>query len=160
MRPAVLRVTFAALLLATVASQIEAFHTPKTDALSRLTDVLKSQGLSDLRTAVSLDYARSMSVVVPGCDPPLRVTPMRLSMEEAPLLETSLLPGDISRYVFVGQAWSTAEPRSVRLAWLKHKLGPLLGFPIRTRLDTVLFVAVPGNCPAAERIDWLPLWSS
>ena len=85
---------------------------------------------------------------------------MRLSLEEAPLLEASLLPGDISRYVFVGQAWSTAEPRSVRLAWLKHKVGPLLGFPMRTRLDTVLFVAVPGNCPAAERIDWLPLWSS
>ena len=85
---------------------------------------------------------------------------MRLSLEEAPLLEARLLPGDTPRYVFVGQAWSTAAPRSVRLEWLKYKVGPLLGSPIRTRLDTVLFVVVPHNCPAAERIDWLPLWSS
>jgi hypothetical protein len=71
-----------------------------------------------------------------------------------------LVPGDVSHYVFVGQSWSVAAPRSVRLEWLKHKLGPLLGFPFRTRLDTVLFVAAPRNCAAAEKIDWLPLWSS
>jgi hypothetical protein len=159
MRLSVLRVTLAVLLFATVASHIEAFHTPKSDALSRLSDVLKTQGFAT-STVIDLNYARSMSVVVPGCDPPLRVTPMQLSMEAAPLYETSLLPGDMHRYVFVGQVWSTAEPRAVRLAWLKHKLAPLLGFPIRTRLDTVLFVAAPRNCAAAEKIDWLPLWSS
>ena len=159
MRPSVLRVIFAALLLATVASQIQAFLAPRTDALAKLAHVLKEQGLSTSNLSAGLGYGRSMNVTVPGCDQPLRVAPMRLSLEEAPLLEASLLPGDKSRYVFVGLAWSTAEPRSLRWQWFKHKLGSLIGFPVR-RLDTVLFVAIPGNCPAAERIDWLPLWSS
>jgi hypothetical protein len=101
-----------------------------------------------------------MSVAVQGCDWPVRVTPIRLSLEEVPLLEGSLLPGDVSHYVFVGRSWSAPTPRAIRLEWLKHKLAPLIGFPIRSRLDTVLFVAAPSNCAAAERIDWLPLWSS
>ena len=100
------------------------------------------------------------SVAVPGCDLPLRVALTGLSLEAAPLFAASLLPGDTQHYVFVDQSWSVAAPRSLRLEWLKYKLGPLVGYPARTRLDTVLFVVVPRNCPAAERIDWLPLWSS
>jgi hypothetical protein len=153
-------VIFAALLVATPASQFHAFYAPKTDALSKLADILKDQGFSTSVLPVYLGYSRSMSVAVPGCEWPVRVTPIRLSLEEVPLLEGSLVPGDVSHYVFVGQSWSVAAPRSVRLEWLKHKLGPLLGFPFRTRLDTVLFVAAPRNCAAAEKIDWLPLWSS
>jgi hypothetical protein len=160
MRPAVLRVIFAALLVATPASQFHAFYAPKTDALSKLADILKDQGFSTSVLPVYLGYSRSMSVAVPGCDWPLRVTPIRLSLEEVPLLEGSLIPGDVSHYVFVGRSWSAPTPRSIRLEWLKHKLAPLLGFPIRARLDTVLFVAAPRSCTAAEKIDWLPLWSS
>jgi hypothetical protein len=159
MRPAVLRVIFAALLVATVASHLQAFYAPKTDALSELADILKDQGFSTSKTPVYLGYSQSLSVAVPGCDGPLRVTPMRLSLEEVPLFEGSLLPGDVHHYIFVGQSWSVT-PGSLRLQWLKHKLGPLLGSPVRRRLDTVLFVAAPRNCPAAETIDWLPLWSS
>jgi hypothetical protein len=160
MRPAVLRLIFAALLVATPASQFHAFYAPKTDALSKLADILKDQGFSTQVLPVYLGYSRSMSVAVPGCEWPVRVTPIRLSLEEVPLLEGSLIPGDVSHYVFVGRSWNAPTPRAIRLEWLKQKLAPLLGFPIRSRLDTVLFVAAPRNCVAAEQIDWLPLWSS
>ncbi len=115
-----------------MASQIQAFHAPRTDALAKLADVLKDQGLSTSNPSAGLGYGRSMNVVGAGLrSSHCRVTPMRLSLEEAPLLEASLLPGDIGRYVFVGQAWSTAEPRSLRWQWFKHKLGSLIGFPMR-----------------------------
>ena len=160
MKPAVLRLIFAAQLVATPASQFHAFYAPKTDALSKLADILKDQGFSTSVLPVYLGYSRSMSVAVPGCDWPVRVTPIRLSLEEVPLLEGSLIPRDVSHYVFVGRSWSAPTPRAIRLEWLKQKLAPLLGFPIRARLDTVLFVAAPRNCAAVEKIDWLQLWSS
>jgi hypothetical protein len=160
MRPIVVRAVFVALLLATVASQIQAYYAPKADALTRLADVLKDQGLSASEPLVGKGSFRSINVAVPGCDRPVSITPMRLSLEEAPLFEAWLPAGDTARYVFIGQVWNTAEPRSVRMAWLKHKLGPLVGHPFRTRMDTVLFVGIPGNCSAADRIDWLPLWTS
>jgi hypothetical protein len=129
MKPAVLRLIFAALLVATPASQFHAFYAPKTDALSKLADILKDQGFSTSVLPVYLGYSRSMSVAVPGCDWPVRVTPIRLSLEEVPLLEGSLIPGDVSHYVFVGRSWSAPTPRAIRLNGSSKNLRRCWAFP-------------------------------
>ncbi len=160
MKAAALRVTFAVLLLATVVSKV---YTPRLDDRDLDPGVFAAvahYGLTPHRGPAEAGTALFPSIYfdAPGCDGAVKVVPIKLSLQEAPLLDSVGGPSYVRRFVYLGRTWDNLDRVGMRLEWLKHKSLYVLGLSPYAPTSSALVVAEPRGCHAAEAIDWSLVW--
>lgn len=154
MSPLLLRCMFAGLLLVAVASRIKSSSAAPPDGLAVVAGVLEQQGLSPARGRYAVLFS------APGCDRPIRVQALSMSLEEVPLYEAMIGPGHAGRYIYLGEIRARAEPVALRASWIKSQVLSSLGLARRRLLRMVLFATEPAGCDAIERLDWRPVWDA
>lgn len=154
-----LRCVLAALLLGTVADKVQVASVDNSDTRAVVVQGLLRQGLSVAPSPRDADFPDTAYLAAPGCDRPLQVMPLSLSLQEAPLREAVTVTDYRRRYIYLGQTWPAPDRIGLRLAWLQHKVRSVLGLGRHSALPkTVLLVAEPPECRIAENIDWSALW--
>ena len=157
MSPRVLRCLFAGIFLITVASRIHSSSAVSPDDLAVIAGLLERHGLP---TQSPQADQSSILFSAPGCDRPLRVQPLSISLEAAPLYEATVSSRDVGHYIYLGEVWPKAAPVALHVEWIKNRVLATLGLAPYRRLRTALFVAEPSGCDAIKRIDWRSFWST
>ena len=162
MKATALRLTLAALLLATVISKV---YTPRLDDRDLDPGVFAAvahYGLTPRRGPPEAGTALFPSIYfeAPGCDGAVKVVPIKLSLQEAPLLDSVGGPSYVRRFVYLGRTWDNLDRFGMRLEWLKHKSLFVLGLSSYAPTSSALLVAEPRGCHAVEAIDWSLVWRS
>jgi hypothetical protein len=152
MSPLLLRCMFAGLFLVAVASRIQSSSAAPPDGLAVVAGILEQQGLSPARDRTAVQFS------APGCDRPIRVQALSMSLEEVALYRAMAGPGHVERYIYLGEIRPKAEPVALRASWIKHQVLSSLGLARHRLLRMVLFATEPADCDAIERIDWRPVW--
>jgi hypothetical protein len=158
MNARLLRWILAGLLLATIASRIQAFPAVPHDPTSRVADFLSAQGLT-VREQPVVTQHKSVHFAAPGCNGVLQAMVMGLSLEAVPYFETVVGPGYVHHYIYFGEISRAPNPMALRASWIKHRALSLLGLRGYTMHRTLLLVAEPPGCNVIKRIDWRPLWN-
>jgi hypothetical protein len=155
-----LRALFAGLLLAALATKMLASPGPERDVQTMLLSLLSDHGLSGrLEPAAPGSILQStIAFTAPGCDGEVRVTPVQINLQEAPLFDSLAEQGQGWRLVYLGQTWTEPDRLGLRLAWIKHKVLAALGRGPFAPDKTVLLVVVPEACQVADSIDWQRVW--
>jgi hypothetical protein len=154
---------FAAILVASLAEK-ERTAAPFEDSPDLLEPVVlrvaASQGLrlSEIRTA-SKGNPRVMVFDPPGCSHPMRVSLRLSTFEQESLLQSIPEPGYLRRYIYLDRTWNAPDPRAVFVERMKYKLLAVLGLTEYAPSGYLLLVEAPADCPAAETMDWRPVWN-
>lgn len=154
MSPLLWRCVFVGLFLVVVASRIQTSSAASPNGLAVVAGLLEQQGLSPARDRSTVVFS------APGCDRPIRVQALSMSLEEAPLYEASVGPHDVGRYIYLGDIRPNAEPASLRASWLKSQVFSLLGLSRHRLLRMVLFATEPAGCDVIARLNWRPVWDA
>ena len=153
---------FAAILIGSLASRERSAGAPVTDAGvgSVVASVARSQGLSlrEFRTSAATGE-RSMTFDVPGCPKPMTVILRIATFEDAAMTESPAPDNYHKQYVYFDRKWNSPRPWAVSIERMKYSLLALFGRTDYATSSLVLEVEAPRECPAAERIDWRPVWS-
>jgi hypothetical protein len=159
MKAAALRMTLAALLLATVVSKT---HAPRVESNldAGVLATLAHYGLSPQHRVAEQDSALPSSIYfeAPGCDGAVQVMPIQLNLQEAPLLSSVGAPNYDRHFIYLDRSWQHPDRLGMRLVWLKYKALSLLGLSPYVPTTLALLVAEPHGCEAAEMIDWRTVW--
>jgi hypothetical protein len=156
-----LRIIWALLLLMTVASKAQVSTSLDREELANnVVQVIATHRLSvEPMLSVRDLFAGAARFRAPGCDEPIEVMPVHISLQEAPLFD-ALIKADYTRqFVYLDQTWLSENRVAMRLTWLKHKALSFLGRGRFVTIPTGLLVVSPPGCHAAEAIDWTPVWS-
>lgn len=162
MKAATLRMALAVLLLATVVSKV---YTPRLDDRDLDPGVFATvahYGLTPRRGPAEAGSALfpAISFEAPGCSGAVQVVPIKLNLQEAPLLGSVGGPGYVRHFIYLGRTWHNLDRLGMRLEWLKHKSLSVLGLSPYAPTSSALMVAEPRGCHAAEAIDWSRVWRS
>ncbi len=153
---------FAAVLVGSLASRERSAEAPVTDAGvgSVVVSVARSQGLSlrEYRTSAA-NGERSMVFDVPGCPKPMSVILRMATFEDEATTESPTPQGYQKQYVYFDRKWGRPRPWAVSIQRMKYSLLALFGRTDYATSNLVLEVEAPRECPAAESIDWRPVWS-
>ena len=153
---------FAAILIGSLASRERSVEPPVTDAGvgSVVLSVARSQGLSlrEYRTSAA-NGERIMVFDVPGCAEPTSVILRLATFEDQATTELSTPHGYQKQYVYFDRKWDRPRPWAVSIQRMKYSLLALFGRTDYATSNLVLEVEASRECPAAESIDWRPVWS-
>ena len=152
-----LRLLFAGLLLATLASKMQASIADEADVTAALVAFLSEQGLAPHRDKAT-QLGASVRFEAPGCQGPVHVMPTSLNLEVAPLFADVSKAGYSLRFVYLDRTWLSEERMAMRWEWLKRKAFSLWGLGPYVTVPTALIVAAPMGCQFVEGIDWRPVW--
>lgn len=157
MSAGLLRCAFLALLVATVASQIHRYSDTPADERAAVVKVLERQGLIALDQS-SPFHRPWLFFSVPGCDGVVQVVSISISLQEIPLVEAALAPGDNRSYLYFGRMWPDPGVLAVRMEWVRQMLRAFVAGRRPALMKTVLLVVSPTGCPSLDAIDWRPIW--
>jgi hypothetical protein len=120
----------------------------------------RSQGLNlrEYRTSAA-NAERIMVFDVPGCPRPMTVILRSATFEDEATTEPPPGQGYQKQYVYFDRKWDSPRPWAVSIQRMKYSLLALLGRTDYASSSLVLQVEAPRECPAAESIDWRPVWS-
>ena len=156
-----LRIIFAGLLLATVASKAQVPTDFSRDDVSGIViKVLNQHGLS-----ARADIPEERNVLrdavhfrAPGCDGIIEVLPIYINLQEAPLFDAVIRPSYTKRFAYLDRIWLTEDRLGMRLVWLKYKALSIFGLSRFVTIPVGLLVASPPSCHIAQTVDWSLVW--
>jgi hypothetical protein len=156
---AVVRITFALLVLATVVSRLSAEPARNIDMRAIVSGMLARQGFEPRLSPRGLGNALpTVDVDVAGCAGTVRIMLLELAVPEAAWLSEVLDPKASKRFVYLGGAWPEVDRIGMRLEWLKHRSLAMLGLGrYDTALPALLLVG-PAGCDVAGIVDWRTMW--
>ena len=156
----ILRAIFALLIIATVASKLQASARRDPDMRAAVVDVLARQGIES-----RVDSARTYSLLgaavrfrMPGCDGSIDVVPIELNLHQTPLLDAIVEPGSVRHFVYLTRTSVSADRIGMRLEWLKYKALSVLGLSPYETISVALAVVEPRGCQAWSSIEWRTVW--
>jgi hypothetical protein len=152
-----LRLLFACLLLATLASKMHASYAGQADIGAALVTLLADKGLAP-QLDRSTQLGASVRFEAPGYHGTVHVMPTSLSLEVTPLFSDVAKTGYALRFVYLDRTWFTEERMAMWGQWLKWKALSLWGLGPYVTVPTALIVAAPAGCRFVEDIDWRPVW--
>jgi hypothetical protein len=157
MKAALLRCVLLALLVGTVATRIHRYLDTPADERAVVVKVLERQGLT-LLDHFSPFRRPWLFFSVPGCNGVIQVVSISISLQEVPLVEPSLEPGDNRSYLYFGRMWSDPGVLSIRMEWIRLTVHALFSGRRPALMKTVLLVITPAGCQSLDAIDWRPIW--
>jgi hypothetical protein len=161
MRPRPLRIILAALLLATAAGKIWGPRlTADPDIRSATMAVLALKGWPAYEQPVGEAEILGAPIhfELPGCEETAQIFLTNVNLQKLPLLDQTIKTGYTRRIVYMGRTWQSEDRLGMRLEWLKYKALSLLGLGRYVASSTVLVIAQPAGCRAADLLDWGLAW--
>lgn len=153
---------FAAVLIGSLASRERSAEAPVTNAGvgSVVVSVARSQGLSLREYQTSAANGEQIMVFdVPGCPKPMSVILRMATFEDEATTESPTRQGYQKQYIYFDRKWGSPRPWAVSIQRMKYSLLALFGRTDYATSNLVLEVEAPRECPAAESLDWRPVWS-
>jgi hypothetical protein len=161
MRSRRLRIILAALLLATATGKIWAPRlTADPDIRSATVAVLALKGWP--AKVQPADPSQILDAVIhfepPACEEAVQIFLTNVNLQKLPYLDQTLKAGYTRRVIYMGRTWQSEDRLGMRLEWLKYKILALFGLGRFVASSTVLVIAEPAGCRAADLPDWGLAW--
>ncbi len=153
---------FATVLVGSLAGRERPAEAPIVGASleSVIVRVARSQGLGFREyRANNTGGVRTMVFDAPGCSQPVLVIWRLATFEDEATIESTPGQGYRQRYVYIDRKWNSPDPWAVSIQRIKYSFLAMFGLSEYAPSAFTLQVETPGDCPAAERIDWRPAWS-
>ena len=153
---------FAAILIGSLATRERAVDAPAS-SVSLKAAVLRvagshGWGFDDYRTTSGM-VSWTLVFEAPSCSQPVFVSLRLSSFEDETMMQYSLEPGYVRRYIYFDRTWDAPDHRAAFLQRMKYEVLAKFGMTEYLPSDYLLLVEAPPHCQAAETIDWRPVWS-
>ena len=160
MRSVAPRVVLAAVLAITIADKVARLQSVPVDMHSAVLSVAMRNGwtVRELASLPDNPLGKPIEFRVAACDGPGHIFLLHLSLQAAPMLEHVIPPDHTRRLVYLGRTWLRQDRFGMRLEWLKQRLLASVGWGHYEANETVLVIAEPKECGAADKIDWSAVW--
>lgn len=125
-----------------------------------IVSVARSQGLAFREyRAGNAGEERILAFDAPGCSQPVLATWRLATFEDEATVESTPGQGYQQEFIYIDRKWSHPDPWAVSIQRIKYSVLAMFGLTQYAPAAFTLQVETPRDCPAAQNLDWRPVWS-